>query len=192
METQAHRDKSFKSIAFLETEISNGEFENCSFENCDLSNRVIRSSKFVDCFFTACNLSMTKLDRCQLNTIGFKGCKVLGVNFGDCVDIPFAVTFEGCVLDYCSFARMKIPKTPFVGSSMKNVDFTESDLTKAVFSHVDLTKAVFYRTILKEADFSTAENYSIDPEANTVRKAKFSVHGLAGLLDKYDITLVMT
>jgi fluoroquinolone resistance protein len=135
---------------------------------------------------------MTKLDHCQLNNVAFKGSKLLGINFSDCVDIPCAVAFEGCVVDYCSFARMKIPKTSFIDSSMKNVDFTECDLTKSVFAKVDLANAVFHRTILKEADFSTASNYSIDPEANLIRKAKFPVYGLAGLLDKYDIDVVMS
>jgi hypothetical protein len=49
--------------------------------------------------------------------------------------------------------------------------------------------AVFNRTILKEADFLTAKNFIIDPDINTVRKAKFSIYGLMGLLNKYDIVI---
>ena len=80
-------------------------------------------------------------------------------------------------------------KTSFVNSSMKNVDFSECDLTKSIFSNTDLMNATFYKTILKEVDFLTAANYSIDPEMNTIKKAKFSLHGVSGLLEKYDIQI---
>ena len=46
------------------------------------------------------------------------------------------------------------------------------------------------RMILEKADFSTAYNYVIDPELNTIRKAKFSIAGITGLLHKYDIDIV--
>lgn len=49
--------------------------------------------------------------------------------------------------------------------------------------------SVFSRTILKEADFLTASNYIIDPELNNIRKAKFSLSSVAGLLNKYDIKI---
>jgi fluoroquinolone resistance protein len=56
-----------------------------------------------------------------------------------------------------------------------------------VFDNCDLSKASFDNTILEKADFRTAFNYSINPESNKIKKAKFSVSGIAGLLDKYDI-----
>jgi uncharacterized protein YjbI with pentapeptide repeats len=132
---------------------------------------------------------MVKLRQCQLNDVTFKDCKLVGVNFADCNDFLFAVTFDGCMLDYCSFVKKKMPKTLFRNSSMKHVDFTESNLTKATFSNTDLTNAIFSRTILKEVDFLTASNYSIDPELNVVKKAKFSRYGVGGLLEKYDIEI---
>jgi hypothetical protein len=42
---------------------------------------------------------------------------------------------------------------------------------------------------LEKADFRTAFNYSINPETNRIKKAKFSKEGLNGLLDKYDIEI---
>jgi fluoroquinolone resistance protein len=114
---------------------------------------------------------------------------LLGINFSDCNDSLFTVKFTGCILDYCSFAKKKLMKTTFINSSVKNVDFSECDLTKSVFSNTDLMNSVFNRTILKEVDFLTASNYIIDPELNNIRKAKFSLNGIAGLLYKYDISI---
>ena len=68
-------------------------------------------------------------------------------------------------------------------------DFTEADLTNSVFDNCDLAGAKFEKTILEKADLRTSHNYSIDPEINKIKKAKFSVHGITGLLDKYDIEI---
>ena len=51
------------------------------------------------------------------------------------------------------------------------------------------TRATFSHTILEKADFRTSFNYSINPEINRIKKAKFSLIGIAGLLDKYDIEI---
>ena len=70
------------------------------------------------------------------------------------------------------------------------MDFTEADLNNASFDNCDLIGAKFEKTNLEKADLSTSFNYSIDPELNRIKKAKFSIDGIAGLLDKYDIEIV--
>ena len=84
---------------------------------------------------------------------------------------------------------MKLKKTRFKNSNISEFDFTEADLTNALFDNCDLEGAKFERTILEKADLSTSRNYSIDPEINKIKKAKFSIHGIAGLLNKYDIEI---
>ena len=189
MENSTHEDKEFKNIVFQKKETRDKVFENCKFINCDFSNSIFRATKFIDCTFTNCNLSMAKLNNCQLNTITFNSCKLMGINFGDCADFLFSVSFDNCVLDYSFFVRKKMPKTIFLNSSVKNVDFSETDLSKAKFTNSDLLNAVFDKTILKETDFTSATNYIIDPEINFIKKAKFSLHGIPGLLAKYDISI---
>jgi uncharacterized protein YjbI with pentapeptide repeats len=73
--------------------------------------------------------------------------------------------------------------------SLKQVDFAETDLSAAVFKNCDLTDAVFMQTILEKADFRTAKNYAFDPEQNKIKKAKFSLPDVAGLLNKYNIEI---
>jgi len=43
--------------------------------------------------------------------------------------------------------------------------------------------------VLEKADFREATNYFIDPEKNRIKKAKFSLNGLPGLLIPYDIII---
>ncbi|HEX6181043.1 MAG TPA: pentapeptide repeat-containing protein, partial [Chitinophagaceae bacterium] len=61
------------------------------------------------------------------------------------------------------------------------------DLTSAIFDNCDLSKTTFDNTILEKTDFRTSHNYSIDPDINKIRKARFSYPGVLGLLGKYDI-----
>ena len=72
---------------------------------------------------------------------------------------------------------------------MQETDFAECDLTEAVFNNCDLMNAIFDSTILIKADLRTAFNFSINPEQNNIKKAKFSINGLPGLLGKYDIEI---
>jgi fluoroquinolone resistance protein len=93
------------------------------------------------------------------------------------------------ILVYRRFFKLKIKKTKFKNSMLHEVDFTGTDLTEAVFDNCDLQRAVFVQTIIEKADFRTAYNYSIDLELNRIKNAKFSVGGINGLLDKYDIKI---
>ncbi len=68
-----------------------------------------------------------------------------------------------------------------------NPDFQKRILSGAVFSNCDLQGARFEQCNLEKADFSTSYNYSIDPESNRLRNARFSLNGVSGLLDKYGI-----
>jgi hypothetical protein len=52
-----------------------------------------------------------------------------------------------------------------------------------------LSGTIFNNTIIEQADFRTANNYSIDPENNRIKKARFSTQGISGLLDKYQIII---
>lgn len=84
---------------------------------------------------------------------------------------------------------MKIKKTVFKDSQLQETDFAEADLTSAVFDNCNLMHSVFDHTTLEKVDFRTSYNYAIDPETNRIKKARFSISNIAGLLGKYDIDI---
>ena len=49
--------------------------------------------------------------------------------------------------------------------------------------------ASFDRTNLEKADLRTANNYTIDPAINRVKKARFAYPGVLGLLRNYDLRI---
>ena len=58
-----------------------------------------------------------------------------------------------------------------------------------MFDDCNLMQAIFDQTNLEKANFYTAYNYYIDPNNNRVKKAKFSIDGVYGLLAKYDLII---
>jgi uncharacterized protein YjbI with pentapeptide repeats len=189
MEDFINIDRTFEKAVYIDKKISNREFDGCIFKHCDFSNTVFSECVFIDCEFIDCNLAMAKLPNTSLKTVAFKESKLLGIRFDECEDFLFNVNFRDCILDYSWFSNKKMPKTNFSGSSLKGVNFIGTDLTAAVFENANLDGAIFDQTILAAADFMTAYNFRIDPESNPMKKAKFSTHGIPGLLDKYDIKI---
>ena len=117
---------------------------------------------------------------------------MLGLRFDNCNDFGLSFSFEGCQLNHSSFYKMNIKKTVFKNSQLQETDFTEADLTSALFENCNLSQATFDQTTLEKADLRTSYNYSIDPENNRLKKAKFSMEGVTGLLDKYNIEIDRT
>ena len=114
---------------------------------------------------------------------------MLGLRFDKCDKFGFDIKLDNCTVTYSSFYQTKMRKTLFTNVVFHDVDFTECDLTASVFKGCDLARARFERSILEKTDFRTAINYSIDPELNKIKKSRFSHAGIAGLLDKYDISI---
>jgi len=179
----------FEKRDFTKEQIAKGEYENCSFMTCNFSNTDLSGIQFAACIFDTCNLSVAKLTGTAFRDIVFKNCKMQGLHVDHCKQFGLSFSIENCLLDHCSFFKTTLKKTSFKNSRLHEVDFTECDLSLSVLDYCDLLNATFDHTILEKADFRNSYNYSIDPDKNSIKKAKFSLEGISGLLDKYDITV---
>ena len=182
-------DETFEGIDFSSSLFKKGEYENCRFTNCNFAETNLSKITFIDCVFDNCNLSAANVNGTAFQEIQFSNCKLMGLRFEDCNTFLFAVSFTNCLLNLSTFYKLKLKNTVFTNCSLQQVDFTEADLNSAVFNNCDLLHATFDNTILEKADLRTAINFSIDPERNKLKKAKFSTASLAGLLDKYDLQI---
>ena len=189
MEKAFSEGKIFDKVDFTAIPLKTGDYEECRFINCNFSSSDLTEIKFSECEFVDCNLSMAKLMKTAFRNVKFRDCKMLGLRFENCNQFGFAVSFEDCNLNHSSFYQSRLKKIIFKNVQLLEVDFTESDLTCSVFENCDLTGATFDSTILEKADLRTSFNYSIDPEINRIKKARFSLSGITGLLHKYDIEI---
>ena len=184
-----YNQENFTKVNFTAQNLIQTEFENCVFYNCDFSEMNLTRAVFIDCIFETCNLSMANLNQVKMDNGQFRSCKLLGINFSTCSDFLFSVTFTDCILDYCVFIKKKLKATTFKNCSLKEVNFSECGLSAVNFTGSDLNRAIFRQTNLEKADFREAQNFSIDPESNKLKKTKFSRTDLSGLLDKYDLQI---
>jgi len=184
-----HEDKSFDKIDFSEKNLPKSSYTNCIFNNCNFFQCDLSGNSFMDCTFIACNLSMVSLTNTSVKNLHFRDCKLVGIDFGKANPFLFSVSFEECQLDYAIFSQLKLKKTVFSHCSLKEAEFENSDLSMVVFKECNLWGASFIQTILEKADFTTAINYAFDPEKNRIKKAKFSLPAVTGLLSKYDIEI---
>jgi uncharacterized protein YjbI with pentapeptide repeats len=100
-----------------------------------------------------------------------------------------AADFQGCMMNYSSFLGLNLQGVNFVGCTLLEVDFSEIDLRKADFSDSDLERAIFRNSDIREADFSKARNYTLSPQLNKIKGAKFSLPEAMSLLYSMDIDL---
>jgi uncharacterized protein YjbI with pentapeptide repeats len=114
---------------------------------------------------------------------------MLGLQFEYCNPFGLLLSFTDCTLNHSSFFQNKLKKTHFSGTQLQEVDFTETDLTAASFHKCDLKRAIFESSTLIKADFRTATNYTINPQKNRVKKAKFALNGLPGLLEEFNLVI---
>lgn len=182
-------DQIFESTNFAQQPLDKGEYENCIFQNCNLEYADLSGFCFIDCEFVGCNLSLAKVVATAFRDVIFKESKMFGLHFDDCNEFGMSFTFDDFALNNSVFYKTIIRKTIFKNSKLIEVDFTECDLSNAVFTDCDLSGAVFDNTNLEKADFRTSVHYAIDPSKNRLKKAKFSLSEIHGLLHQFDIEI---
>jgi fluoroquinolone resistance protein len=182
-------DHHFQGLSYSEIALPKGDYENCRFSNCIFANSSLSHINFSDCTFEHCDFSLANVKNTAFKDVIFKNCKSLGVKYEDCNTFGFAVHFESCVLNLSTFYKLSLKNCKFKDCSLEEVDFAETNMISLALDNCNLLGAKFDETLMEKADFRTAYNYTFDPEKNRIKKAKFSMAGIAGLLEKYNIDI---
>ncbi|MTI22816.1 pentapeptide repeat-containing protein [Fulvivirga sp. RKSG066] len=182
-------EEDFKNTDYTKSPLPKGEYDNCSFTNCNFAESDLSEVVFLECEFINCDLSNAKIYQTAFRDVSFKDCKMLGLQFDQCNDFLFEIKPSGCQLNLSNFYQRMLKKAVFDSCSLHDVDFAEADLSGASFVNCDLTGAIFERTKLTGADMRGAGNFIIDPEVNDIKKARFALEGLPGLLTRYNLKI---
>jgi uncharacterized protein YjbI with pentapeptide repeats len=189
MEAKYTDEQTFTKVDFSKSPLEMGDYEYCIFVNCNFSNTALSEIRFMECEFTDCNFSNANLKNTSFQDVQFKNCKMLGLQFDACNPFGFAATFDTCQLDHSIFYKMKLGRSSFINCQLQSVDFSEADLKNSKLTSCNLQNATFQNTNLEQADFRNATNYSINPEQNRLKGAKFSLPEVVGLLDTFQIKI---
>ncbi|MDQ6709634.1 MAG: pentapeptide repeat-containing protein [Candidatus Dormibacteraeota bacterium] len=189
----AHK-ATFDDLRLDRTTISDGDFEECQFRNCSFQEAEFDACRLMTSSFVGCNLSLARFPRTRLATVQFKRSKLVGINWTVArwpqLGLGQALNFNDCVLSQSVFIGLALKGVSFKDCIAHEVDFSDSNLAKCDFSGTDLSGARFNHTDLSGADFRSARNYTIDPMANTLKGAQFSLPEAVALLTALGVVIV--
>jgi uncharacterized protein YjbI with pentapeptide repeats len=186
-----YRDIEFKNVKYREKMLRDIEFYNCTFLLCDFSKSKFFNCEFEKCSFVSNDLSLIKPDGSKFVDVSFNKSKLIGVNWTliKALSAPSKFNFYECKIDSSSFQGLNLQGIKFIDCSAHDVDFYETNLSKSEFRSTDLLKSRFVNTNLNFADLSKANNYSIDPSLNKLKKTIFSYPEVTNLLNYLDIII---
>lgn len=177
----------FENIAFNASE-ADDEYHNCTFIGCDFSNRTILNTVFEKCTFRTCNLALSKWKN-ALREVTFTDCKLTGADLTEISKFSGDLTFVNSLLDYCNLTGTKLRRSRFSDCQIYEGYYDEADLSLSVFERCNLERSSFFKANLEKADFSSAFNFSINPDTCRIKKTIFSEYGLRGLVAHLDIEI---
>jgi uncharacterized protein YjbI with pentapeptide repeats len=169
--------------------IAGKEFFACRLERCDFTEADLSGCRFEDCRFVACNFSNPIIKRARFANAVFEECKVVGINFYACDQLVFDVEFDRCHILNCNFSDLKMKLSKFKACDLRGCDFQNTYLVEAVFDKSSFTETLFHACDLEKASFRGARGYSIDPRANKIAKATFSVPEVLSLVECFGIRI---
>ncbi len=114
---------------------------------------------------------------------------MLGLSFDTCSDFGFEMHCKRCILQHSIFYKMDLRQCSFEHCNLSEADFGEADLSDAVLSDCNLERTVFRYTNLEKANLIGATNFTIDPDINKLKGARFSASEVIRLLDKYGLII---
>ncbi len=189
LDEELYCDEIFKDLDLSHQTLLGIEFDGCTFKNCLFNHTILDFSKFLECHFEYCDLSLVKVKGSLFNDVQFLESKVIGVNWS-ATTAPFEINFDRCDISMSSFYTLDLRRAMITGSKAHDVDFVRTNLEKASFKGTDLAGSSFGDTNLKGADLSQASNYMIDPNKNSLKQTKVSLPEAGSFLHYFDLKII--
>lgn len=169
--------------------LEKGAYTGCRFVQCNFSRADFTGITFMECVFEGCDLSLAKVRGTAFRDVRFLDCKLLGLAFDQANPFLFSIRPERSMMDSTAFNGMDLRKMRFANCRLQGAHFSRTVLAEAVFEGCDLTDAVFDGTDLQRADLRTAHGFTIRPEANRLKGARFTSGNVHGLLAHYGVSV---
>jgi len=164
-------------------------FEECTFEGLDLSSWDCRDTRFENCTFRSCTLADVRLTGARFHDVRFESCTLAGLRWSTLETTVLSLTLIDCRAPLGDWEDMDLQGTDFRESDLSGGNFSGSDARKTTWTNCRLRDAVFHRTDLREADFRSAQEWTIDPKENRLHGARFDSADLIGLVRSLGIRL---
>ncbi len=187
-----HDGNHFDGMRF-DADIIAATYTECRFEKCQFEKMALKDVVLTNCVFSDCVLKNVDVSGLRMQNTVFHTVACIGIDWSEIGRtgklFPLFKELHRCTLKFNSFYKNKLPKTPFVDSTLLDCTFIDCDLSGCVFRNSDFMNTTFQDCDLSNADFRQAKNYRINTTSNRVHKARFSLPEVLGLLDNLDVII---
>jgi fluoroquinolone resistance protein len=174
-EADYHEGREFAGMAFSQHSIVGHTFVDCTFSSSHFREMAATGTIFRSCVFKTCEFVLVKLHNATLSDVAFESCKIMGINFSECSPAGFSSAFRHCTISNVVFDGLALKRTKIIGCRLTDCDLLSCDFREADFSETEFQRVAVNNCNLEKADLRTARGYAIDPAANKVRGARFSL-----------------
>lgn len=182
-------DQELQHIDFTKENLE-ASYTACTFTGCRFTGADLSSILFEECTFVECDLSNAKVLDAGFQEVIFERCKVMGVLFETAKAFLFSIEARDTLFNHASFFGVDLQNSSFSKCTFEQADFTNAKCEGVHFKECSLHLARFEYTALQRADFTSARDFSIDPNVNQVKGTRFANDNLSGLLDAHPIEIV--
>jgi uncharacterized protein YjbI with pentapeptide repeats len=188
-DADSYEEETLRGGNLPEGGLAGKEFWACRLESCDFTEADLSGCRFEDCRFVGCNFSNPVVGGARFAGAVFEECKVVGINFYACDQLVFDIEFDRCHVLNCNFSDLKMKGSKFKGCDIRGCDFQNVFLVEADFDGSFFSETLFHACDLEKASFRGARGYAIDPRANKIAKATFSVPEVLSLVECFGIRI---
>ena len=164
------------TIEPLEAEYYDTTFKGCNFSGLKPYELVLENCELIDC-----NLYGTHFQG-GLHEVTFRDCYMQGSHFAELNAFSSGLAFRGCNLNYADFNHLSMPGLIFQDCELREALLDNARIRKSLFERCNLERASFHRADLRDCDFTTSFNYTINPDECQLKGAQFSRENIDGLL----------
>ena len=175
-------------------EVVDAEFRGCTFAGADLHGVLVRSSRFIECHFERCDLSLWRPVDSLFGASRFEDCRMLGIDWTLAVwpRVPLhgPNVFVRCEMSMGTFANLDLGPVTFEECRLRDVSYRETRMDGGRLDRSDCLGADFHGADLTGAGLVGVDGLAVDPRVTKLEGA--SVDGVAGaaILDMLGINLV--
>ena len=163
-------------------ELIEADFQGCTFVSADLHETLIRSSRFVECRFERCDLSLWHPVDSTFGGSRFEDCRMLGIDWTLAVwpRVPLydPNTFVRCDMSMGTFANLDLVEVTFEECRLREVSYRETRLSRGRFDNSDCLGADFFGADLTGAGLVGVDGLAVDPRVTRLEGA--TVDGATG------------
>jgi len=126
-------DQRYSGLDLGDISAFQSKWVNCVFDNCDLTLADFSGSEFEKCDFAKCDLTGASFRAARIRETEFVSCKLRRVAFTGCSPLK-VVDFQNCDMRLASFYDATVEQANFIDSNLHGADMRFIEASQVTFN----------------------------------------------------------